>query len=252
MIDLSAFWPQNRIDFDCFVTIGMDISAPLLSDMGLQAAGIEPLRATFREKIDENPEILAIGVASGADKVRWLEQLDDLLQKNVAGATRQHFYEWVRDTYTLVPADRPNWERYETFFFQWSVGMRTGEDRARCFAEPARVYEAYYAFIASRKLKQRIQDASRRSLSPWDEKMFYLRRYSLVEEEMDSAEFLDPFGAAHPTSNRNYFQQFWEYLAPRLSGEERKRLYDSIWEYYGRTSFMLDLVPPDQLTRGTR
>jgi hypothetical protein len=252
MTNLIALWPQNRIHVDCFVTISMDITAPFLSDMGMPAHGTESLREAFRERISEEPGTIAAGGPPGADTVDWLERLDGLLQKRVPDSARQQFYVWLRDTYTFVPADRPNWERYESFFFQWSVGMRTREDTAGCFAEPQRVFEAYYAFIPSRELKRRIQEGRRRLLSSWDEKMFSLRRYTLVEEEEYSGEYFDPFGVVDATANRNYFQQFWEYLLPRLSGEERKRLYDAMREYYRTTSFLTELLPPDQLTSSAR
>jgi hypothetical protein len=252
MTNLISLWPQERIQIDSFVTISMDITAAFLGDMGMAPNGLEPLRQAFRESIGQEPDVVASGGPPGADAAGWLERLDSLLQRKVPDSVRQQFYTWLADTYTFVPADRPNWERYEMFFFQWSVGMRTGEDNAGCFPDPHLVYQAYDAFIPARQLKRRIQESRRRPLSQWDERMFSLRRYTLDEEEEDSGECFDPFGVVDSTANRNYFQQFWEYLFPRLSEDYRRRLYEAMWEYYQRTSVLTELLPPDHLTRSAR
>jgi hypothetical protein len=190
MTNMLSLWPQEHISRDCLATMGMDVTAPFLSDMGLALEGVEALRATFRGEIDRAPWVLS---AADADRVKWLETVDALLTNSVAENDRQRFWRWLRDTYTLAPADRPNWEMYEMFFFQWSVGMRSGQDSAGCFTSPQSVYEAYYAFIPSRKLKLRIVEARSRSLSTWDEKMFSICGYSLCEEEVNYDTVFDPF-----------------------------------------------------------
>ena len=248
MTNLRALWPQDHINVDCLVAISMDISAPFLADMGLLPEGMGPFRDAFRQRIDEQPQILAHEV----DELAWLGRLDGLLQTRVPDYVRQHFWSWVKDTFTYVPADRPNWERYETFFSQWSVGMRTGKDNAECFTDAKGVYAAYYSFVPARGLKQRIRNARGSELSAWDERMFSLRRYSFDQEDVDPGEHPDPFGVIEATAERNYFQQFWEFLYPRLSNDERRGLYDAMWKYYGRWSFLKELLPPDRLTRRAR
>jgi hypothetical protein len=230
----------------------MDITAHFLSDMGIPVERMAVLRETFRKKISQEPVIMAFGKTTEDDRREWLGRLDFFLQERISDSVRQQFYAWVKDTFTTVPADRPNWERYEMFFHQWSVGMRTMRDTAGCFTDPQGIYEAYHAFVPSRMLKMRIQEGTRRKLSPWDAEMFGLRRYSVLEDDWDSAEYFDPFGVVYATANRNYFQQFWEYLFPQLAVEERTRLYDAMWEHYRRTTFLTELLPPERLTRGAR
>jgi hypothetical protein len=253
MKDLVSLWPQEHVSRDCLATISMDLTAPFLSDMGLCMEGTGALRAAFRKKIDEAPWVLSPGGTAQADKAKWLDDLEVLLRGSVPDGVRLHFWEWVRDTYTFVPADRPNWEMYEMFFFEWSVGMRSGEDALGCFADPRATYEAYYAFVPSRRLKQRIEESRHRKLSAWDERIFSLCGYTLSEEEVDCDTIFEPFGLVDATANRNYFQQFWDYLIPLLSKDELERLFHTVRRYDMKMNNRLpNLVPPADLRRNIR
>jgi hypothetical protein len=130
--------------------------------------------------------------------------------------------------------------------------MRTGEDNAGCFTDAAWVYRTYCTFLTSRETKQRIRDAKGNPLSAWDERMFLLRRYSFREEDLEDGEYTNPLGIVQSTAEMNYFQQFWEFLSPRLTDDERQRLYNAVWSYYRPMSFVTELVTPDKLTRSVR
>ncbi|HXJ41122.1 MAG TPA: hypothetical protein VNH18_17700 [Bryobacteraceae bacterium] len=106
----------------------MDVTAPFLNDMGLALEGVEELRAAFREGIDRAPWVFS---AAQAERVKFLETLDGLLEKSISEEDRQPFWRWLRDTYTLAPADRPNWEMYEMFFFEWYATTHELKNRGR-------------------------------------------------------------------------------------------------------------------------
>jgi hypothetical protein len=250
MTGLLSLWPQEHISRVCLATLGMDLTAPFLSDMGLQLESVEELRAAFREGIGGAPWLLS---ATQADQVNWLESLDARLGNSVADYEKQRFWRWLRDTYTLAPADRPNWEMYEMFFFEWSVGMRSGQDSAGCFSSSQSVYEVYFAFIPSRRLELRIDEARSRKLSAWDEKIFSICGYSLSEDQVNHETVFDPFGVVEPTANRNYFQQFWEYLVRQLSKEELQQVFEAVRRYDTNLNSRLpDLVRPEDLNRRVR
>lgn len=247
--NLLSIWPQDFISPNCLATISFDIAAPFFLDMGLWADGLEGLRAVLREKISRDPWILQMFATSRADQERWLAEFDAMLRRRASEDARQYFRNWVRDTYTLGPADRPNWEMYEMFFFTWAVHMRLGEDTAGCFDDPQAVHEAHCAFVRARNLKQRIAESRNRKLSAWDEKVFSIRGYTLVEADVDCDAVFDPFYVVESTSNLNYFRAFWEHLLPRLSGDERDGLLRALRKHYADDFRLLDLVSPLALTR---
>ena len=86
----------------------------------------------------------------------------------------------------------------------------------------------------------------------WDEKIFALRGYSLLEEEINYDTVFDPFAVVEATAQRNYFQEFWEYLGPRLSKNEQKRLLQTLRRHYDKDFRLPDLVAPGALRRCTR
>ncbi len=216
--------------------------------MGLLPGAMELLRSILREKINQEPE----GLDWGGDKLPWLEGLDGLIRARAPDFVSEHFWTWVRDTFTWVPADRPNWSLFAGFFFPWSIGMRAGKDNAGCFTDAGWVYRTYCSFLPLRGLNQRIRDAKANPLSAWDERMFLLRRYSFREEDLEDGEYRNPLGIVESTAEMNYFQQFWEFLYPRLTDDERGRLYDATLSYYHQMSFFTELVTPDKLTRNVR
>jgi hypothetical protein len=243
----EAVWPQDRIDRDCFAILALDITAPFLSDMGLHIRELPALLATVRSLLETEPQILT--GCPQAEKQRWIEALDQIVAGRIGSNAVTEFHRWIGETYTHVPADRPNWEGYEMFFFEWSVYMRDGEDRARCFNAPQSVYEDYYGFVRSRRTDLRIQESRSRSISAWDQRILALGRYSLSENEEDEEKF-DPFGAVGATCERYAFQLFWEYLLPRLSPLEKQQLWTAAGRYYDdRVGMQRELVEPDQLTR---
>jgi hypothetical protein len=232
--------------------MAMDLTAPFLFDMGLGVEGAESLRSVFQAMIDQDPSILVTGGAL-SDKIKWLEELEALFRRSVPDQLRQHFWTWLRNTYTFVPADRPNWEMYEMFFFVWSVGMRDGGDTAKCFTDPASVCEMYHAFVSSRQLKARIKQARRTTLSSWDHRIFSLCGYSLSEDEIDCDTIFDPFGVVDATANRNYFQFFFEHLLRRLPPQDIESLFWAVRRYDDSLNSRLpDLVRPTELRRDVR
>lgn len=130
-----------------------DITALFLADMGLCVSGIETLRAAFRTRITQEPNLFQTGGAADGEIVQWLDHLDATLRDEVAENVRQHFWNWIRNTYTMVPADRPNWEMYDMFFFEWSVGMRSGKDTAGCFADPGAVLRCILCVRSGKEIR---------------------------------------------------------------------------------------------------
>jgi hypothetical protein len=229
----------------------MDITAPFLPDMGLCMPGIESLREAFRTRIAQEPNLFRTGGAAEMEIVQWLDRLEAILLEEVSDGVRQQFWSWIKNTYTMVPADRPNWEMYDMFFSQWSVGMRSGNDTAGCFADPGAVYDAYYAFVRARRLGPRIEESRQRKLSAWDARIFVICDYSLSEDEIDDENVFDPFAVVDATASRNYFQTFWEYLLPQLSQMEATQLFQAV-RRYDMNGRMPDLVEPNALQRIVR
>jgi len=185
-------------------------------------------------------------------KEQWVKAFAESLQGEVSQQVLDDFWRWIAETYTLTPADRPNWEGYETFFFEWYVHMRDGEDTARCFKAPREVYETYVAFNPARRLDLRIQESRTRSLSDWDATVFSRCKYSLSQGDLENEETFDPFGSVSATAERNYFQRFWEHLDPRLSADEKGQLFVSLRQYHKDRPWQQDMVPPDKLSRQIR
>src|SRR6185437_4187085 len=117
---------------------------------------------------------------------------------------------------------------YETFFFEWSIAMRDGKDTAGCFADPRFVYESYCAFVRARRLDQRIAESRTRRLSAWDKKILSLCGLFTFESRGELRYLFDPFGVVDSSAERNHFQEFWEYMLPYLTEEERERLLASM------------------------
>ena len=240
-------WPQDRIDRDCFAILAMDLTAPFLSDMGLHMRELGTFLTTLRALLETEPQILK--VCAQAEKERWVKAFGRKATESVGRNAVEVFHRWLAETYTHVPADRPNWEGYEMFFFEWSAYMRDGDDIARCFEEARAVYETYCSFVRSRKIDARIQESRRRAISSWDQRVLALGHYSLSEDLEDEAQF-DPFAAVSATCDRYAFQLFWEYLLPHLSTLEQERLWEALGRYYdGRVRMQRELVKPSQLTR---
>lgn len=239
-------WPQDRISREPFAVLSMDLTAPFISDMGLHVLDIEPLRASARTCIESDPRMLRGG--SRDDKLWWLGLFEQALTDRAGSQSFEEFCRWISETYTYAPADRPNWEAYEMFFFEWSVHMRDGEDTAACFVDPDAVYEAYYGFVPSRRIDVRIKESRSRTLSTWDQHVFSLVGYTLVEDSENEEDF-DPFAAVEATATRFYFQQFWEYLLERLSKEEESTLWQALRRHYDGQSWAQNTVSPRALTR---
>ena len=216
--------------------------------MGLLPEAMGPLRSVLRDRIERQPE----GLGYDGDELLWVESVDEAFKAEIPAWVRQHFWDWVRDIYTWVPADRPNWSLYRDFFFQWSVGMRTGKDKAGCFVSAERVYRTYYTFLSSRNLKQRIREAKDDTISAWDERVLSLPRFAPFDEELDDGEPTNLLGIVESTATMNYFQQFWDFLCPALREDERERLYTAVQSYYNQMSFFPELVAPSRLTRSVR
>jgi hypothetical protein len=253
-MSISPFdWPQGFVCGDCLATLSMDITAPFFSDMGLTMAGIEDLRVVLREGVQEGALDLSKNGSSQTRMTEWLAALEHVPQNRLPGTAIQDFGKWIRDTYTFVPADRPNWEMYEVFFHRWSVGMRKRQfDSAGCFVDAQAIFETYQAFLPGRRLDDRILESRRRKLSTWDEKIFLQCAYSLSEEEVDCESVFEPFGVVQATANRNYFQEFWEHLFPRLTKEEQEQLFLVLQRHYDGDFRLPSLVRPAELTRSIR
>jgi hypothetical protein len=241
-------WPQDRIGRDCFAILAMDITAPFLSDMGLHIRELPTFVATLRSFLEVEPQILT--AASGrAEKELWIEAFDQVATGSVGRSALAEFHRWIAETYTYTPADRPNWEGYEMFFFEWSVYMRDGDDHVRCFDDARAVFEAYYSFVLARRIDARIQERRSHLISAWDQRILALGHYSLSEDLEDEDQF-DPFAAVSATSDRYAFQLFWEYLLPHLSVAEQQRLWEALGRHYdGKARMQRELVKPNQLTR---
>jgi hypothetical protein len=240
-------WPQDRIDRDCFAILAMNLTAPFLSDMGLHIRELGAFLMTLRALLETDPQILK--VCGQAEQERWVEAFCRMVTESVGRNAVEEFHRWIAETYTHAPSDRPNWEGYEMFFFEWSVYMRDGIDTARCFDEPQAVYEAYCGFVVSRRIDERIREGRSRLVSSWDQRILALGHYSLLEDLEDEEQF-DPFGAVGATCHRYAFQLFWEHLLPHLSAPQQRRLWEALGRYYdGRTRMQLELVRPNQLTR---
>ena len=216
--------------------------------MGLHIRELPTLLATVRSFLEIEPQFLNTGCAR-AEKERWVEALDQIAARSVGSNAMAEFHRWIAETYTYTPADRPNWEGYEMFFFEWSVYMRDGDDRAHCFQEAQAVYEDYYSFVVSRGIDARIQKSRNRSISSWDHRILALGHYSLSEDLEDGDQF-DPFTAVRATCDRYAFQLFWEYLLPHLSAHDQDRLWEALGRFYdGRVRMQREPVKPNQLTR---
>jgi len=253
-MSISPFdWPQGFICEHCFATLSMDITAPFFSDMGLTMVGIEDLRAALREGLQEGALDLSMYGSGQTRMTEWLADLEFVPPNRLPRTVMQDFGKWIRDTYTFVPADRPNWEMYDVFFHRWSVDMRKRQfDSAGCFVDAQAIFETYQAFVPGRRLDERIRESRRRKLSTWDDKIFLQCGYSLSEEEVNCDVALDPFGAVDATANRNYFQAFWEHLFPRLTKQEQEQLFLALQRHYDGDFRLLSLVPPAELTRSIR
>jgi hypothetical protein len=66
--DLLSLWPQEHVSGDCLATLGMDVTAPFLSDMALPLESVEDLRAAFRQGIDGAPWVLSAAAADPLDR----------------------------------------------------------------------------------------------------------------------------------------------------------------------------------------
>jgi hypothetical protein len=251
LADPVTSWPQGRIEPDCFVTVSMDLTAPFLSDMGLDIDGLEPLRRLFRDWLNRERGIVVEGQLPRVDRADWVTRLSADMRDALPFSTGSQFWTWIRDTYILAPADRPNWSRYEMFFFQWPVGMRDEEDRARCFRDARAISEAYCAFVRRPNLEERIRERGRSKLSTWDQEMFGIRRYSLNEDD-GLQDFVYPFAIVEATAELNYFRRFWEHIRPQLSNDELRALYGAISEYYQKMASVTELVRPENLDRRVR
>jgi hypothetical protein len=248
--ELVALWPQEFIGRDCFAILAMDVTAPFIPDMGLCIPHVADVRRAIRVELERQPMVLRLCGTNSDENAEWLEHLAGHLRDHVEKPLRESFWGWIRDTYTMAPADRPNWEMYERFFYEWSVKMRDGEDTAGCFNDARLVYEAYSAFVQGRMLSMRIHESRRRQLSFWDVKIFELCGYSLSEAEVDYDTIFDPFAAVQATAERNYFQAFWEYLLPELSGRERDSLFSLLqWRYQDDFRLPLLASPPNLVRR---
>jgi hypothetical protein len=247
--ELISIWPQERISLDCFATLTMDLTAPFFMDMGLCSSAAHDLRFTIRSAIGWELGVFGAQSRTSEQVTDWLERFAFEFRHNASEFVREKFWVWVRDIYTHVPADRPNWEMYEMFFFRWSVEMRDGQDTAGCFRDGRSVYEAYHAFTRARRLDERITERRSCRISAWDQSMI-LRMHGPAEVDVDTS--FDPFGVVEATADRNYFQQFWEYLLPQLSEQEKDALFTSL-RWRCREDFRLPLlVPPSSLSRSVR
>jgi hypothetical protein len=229
----------------------MDITAPFFTDMGLVIGSTEIFRSAVRTEIERDPGVIDRAGATEAQKREWLSSFDTRLRVSLGQVMTERFWAWVSNTYTFSPADRPNWELYDMFFFTWSTGMRDGVDIAGCFTNPILVYQAYNAFVPGRRLKERIADGRQRVLSRWDEKVFDICGYSLSEEDVDWETIFEPFGTVDATASRNYFQEFWEYALPIFSEKECINLYQAVRKS-DINERLPDLVVPGELNRSVR
>jgi len=250
--DFDAIWPQGRLDLNCFATLSMDSTASFLSDMGLCTSSVPNLRSAIRRSMGQRWDLFSQLGLSSEEAWSWQSDFSGLLAKSVDRRCRAHFWGWIRDTFTMVPADRPNWEMYEMFFFRWSVDMRDGEDTAKCFERPGAVYDAHHVFTRGRRLTERIADTWKRDLSEWDRKVFVARSYAFSENEINSETRFDPFAVVEATAERNYFQEFWEYLLPLLSQEEQVALEACLRRTYEDDFRLPSIVAPAALSRQIR
>lgn len=116
--------------------------------------------ATVRSLLETEPQILT--GCPQVEKERWVEALDEMVSKRSGSHAVTEFHRWIAETYTHVPADRPNWEGYEMFFFHCSVGMREDDDWAGCFEDGRAVYQAYDGFVRARRIDLRIEESRSR------------------------------------------------------------------------------------------
>jgi len=246
MRDLLSVWPQNFINVHCFVAIGMDITAPFLEDMGVYMTGIGDLRHLARSRLEEAPGLLA----RTGNRKEWVTSFEEIAQKRLSERTLEEFVRWIDETLTSAPADRPSWEAYEDYLFEWQINMRDGKDTARCFDDPTCVYDAYRAFVLERRLDARIRESRRRHISEWDHRVLAWGRYSLSEQDVEIDEISDPFSVVSASANRNHFQQLWEYVSAQLTSSEKHRLLDALKLYYREYPWRTPhLVHPDLLNR---
>jgi hypothetical protein len=227
----------------------MDVTAPFVSDMGLCHRGIQEVRSTVRAAIQKEIGLFVSGDATAQQITHWLCVFADQLRQHAAESIREHFWSWVRDTYTLVPADRPNWEMYQAFFFRWSVGMRDGQDIARCFRDARAIQRSHDAFVRAKRLAERVNQSWRGELSTWDEMIFGVRSYARARDAVNFETLFDPFAVVEATSDRNYFQEFWEYLVLLLTEEEQAGLFRRLQLEYKDDFRLPELVAPHALTR---
>jgi hypothetical protein len=222
---IPGMWPQEHISVDCLAILSLDVTAPFLADMGLPSGSLPHLRRVLRARITEDPEILSAEGASVTDKTTWLVKLFDALRSEGRESIAGDFESWIRNTYTLAPADRPNWETYESWFYEWAARTRGHQGRTGLFANEQLIYDSYVGFVHDRDVSNRLERRRFMRLTPWDSHIFDLRGFTTSEDLIDHETWLDPFLIVRASSSRNHFQEFWEYIIPLLTSQEMIELH---------------------------
>jgi hypothetical protein len=241
----TSIWPEN-INRSCFVVVALDATAPFLSDMGLYTIGIQELRHFVRSRISLDPRLIRGCDSNTADD--WVATFHAVAMRELPERTVVEFWRWVEETFVHGPTNRPNWQAYGDFFFEWHSRFRHGKLIADCFDDPHIVFDTYSAFVSLRLAESRIRDRRSMTLSDWDGWALDLGRYEISGMDSDE-EKLDPFVVVSASIESNCIQQFWEYLSCKLTNQEKKRLWHALLHYHQGKEWTRNLVSPEELTR---
>lgn len=225
-----------------FTLLSMDRTDPVIPYMGIPLEDRAGFRKRLRELIQDNRrEYLA-------DPTR----VPDLAAKVLSSLARhdgpeaaERFHTWATTVFAETHADQPQWAGWSALF-RASPLLRRAERTGVLPADTCqRLTDRLSAHPDEGRLAEAIADAKAMPMSDWDLEMYAIHGFA------DQDELSDPFTMVRFIAELHGFQEFWEWMRPRLSPEQKEALRALGQKIVDEREIWLPgpLSHPDELTR---